>query len=112
MPSGSTTKLSNFAGIRFDVRARCALMFDIVTQNHSIGSVIEAAILADFSQLAPNDPEAEVAKMRIIASARCCCEAGICDDVHVRKLTIANGTGTVHGLGYDLADMYCITLNP
>jgi hypothetical protein len=34
------------------------------------------------------------------------------DDVRTRKLTIANGTGTVHGNDYDLGDMFGLTLNP
>lgn len=90
-----------------------ALMFDIVVQNHSISPVVRAAILADFSRLPQNDPDKEVAKMRIVANRRAAAaKPQYVDDVRTRKLTIANGTGTVHGLVYDLADMYCITLNP
>lgn len=90
-----------------------ALMFDIVTQNHSIGPVVKAAILADFSKLPPNDPTGEVEKMRIIANRRAAAaKPEYVDDVRTRKLTIANGTGTVHNMLYDLADMYCITLDP
>jgi peptidoglycan hydrolase-like protein with peptidoglycan-binding domain len=88
-----------------------ALMFDIATQNGSISSITRAAILADFTQL-HSDQDNEVAKMRIIANR--CAEAAqkqYVDDVRTRKLTIANGTGVVHGLVYDLADAYCITLN-
>ncbi|MFZ0589915.1 MAG: peptidoglycan-binding domain-containing protein [Bryobacteraceae bacterium] len=90
-----------------------ALMFDIVTQNHSIGPLVKAAILADFSQLGPNDPDNELAKMRIVANRRAAAaKPEYRDDVRLRKLTIANGAGSVHGVAYDLADMYCITLNP
>ena len=90
-----------------------ALMFDIVTQNHSIGPVVKAAILADFSKLAANEPESEVTKMRIVANRRAAAaKPEYRDDVRTRKLAIANGVGSVHGLTYDLADMYCITLDP
>ena len=90
-----------------------ALLFDIITQNGSIGNVIQAAILADFSQLKPNDPELEVLKMRIVANRRAAAaNPKFIDDVRTRKLTIANGAGVVHGLVYDLEDMYDITLKP
>jgi Putative peptidoglycan binding domain len=90
-----------------------ALMFDIVTQSGSIGSVVKAQILADFSHLPSNDPGNEVAKMRIVANRRA--EASrpqFIDDVRTRKLTIANGVGTVHGIVYDLEDMFCLTADP
>jgi hypothetical protein len=89
-----------------------ALMFDIVTQNGSIDRIVTAAILADFTQV-PNAPGNEVAKIRIVANRRAeAAKKQFVDDVRTRKLTIANGAGIVHGLVYDLADMYCITLNP
>lgn len=89
-----------------------ALMFDIVTQNGSIDPIVRAAILADFTQV-PDGPDNEVAKMRIVANRRAeAAKKQFVDDVRTRKLAIANGTGVVHGLAYDLADMYCITLNP
>lgn len=87
-----------------------ALMFDIVTQNGSIDPIVKALILADFKQV-PNDAESEVAKMRIVANRRAeASKKQFVDDVRTRKLTIANGIGSVHGLVYDLEDMYCITL--
>jgi hypothetical protein len=90
-----------------------ALMFDIVTQNHSIDPLVKTSILADFSQIARDAPDVEVAKMRIVANRRAAvAKPEYRDDVRTRKLAIANGAGTVHGLVYDLADMYCITLNP
>ncbi len=89
-----------------------ALMFDIATQNHSISDVVKQAILADFSQIQPSDPAAEVTKMRIVANRRAAASRPeYVDDVRTRKLAIANGSGTVHGLLYDLDDMYGITLH-
>jgi hypothetical protein len=90
-----------------------ALLFDIVTQNGSIGAEAKALMEADFAKLPPNDPGGEVARLCIIANrvadgAR----AAYVNDVRVRKLTVANGGGTVHGIVYDLADMFNITLNP
>jgi hypothetical protein len=90
-----------------------ALMFDILTQGGSIGNVVRAQIKSDFVQLPPNDPGNEVAKMTIIANRRAASSAPkFVDDVRTRKLTIANGVGTVHGNFYDLADMFGLTLSP
>jgi len=87
-----------------------ALLFDIVTQNGSIGPSVKALIQADFAKLAPTD---EVGRLRVIANrvaenAR----PQYVEDVRTRKLAVANGGGTVHGIVYDLADMFCITLGP
>jgi hypothetical protein len=87
-----------------------ALLFDIVTQNGSIGPSVKALIQADFAKLAPAD---EVGRLRVIANrvaenAR----PQYVEDVRTRKLAVANGGGTVHGIVYDLADMFCITLGP
>jgi hypothetical protein len=88
-----------------------ALMFDIVTQNGSISSIVQAQILADFKSLPATGGDVELEKMRIVANRRAmAAKAQFVDDVRTRKLTIANGTGTVHGLVYDLQDMYGITL--
>jgi hypothetical protein len=89
-----------------------ALMFDIATQG-SISAIVRAQILADFQQLPPNDPGNEVAKMRIIANRKAASSSPeFVDDVRTRKSAIANGSGTVHGIFYDLADAFGITLNP
>lgn len=89
-----------------------ALMFDIVTQNGSIDPIVRSAILADFTQL-PKVQTNEVAKLCIVANRRAeAAKKQFVDDVRTRKLAIANGAGVVHGLVYELADMYCITLNP
>jgi hypothetical protein len=87
-------------------------MFDIVTQNGSIDAVVKAAIMADFKQL-PDNPGDETAKLRSVANRRAeAAKPQFVDDVRTRKLAIANGSGVVHGLVYDLADMYSITLKP
>jgi len=90
-----------------------ALMFDIATQGGSIPSLVKAQIMADFAQLPPNAPGNEVAKMCSVANRRAAASSPqFVDDVRTRKLTIANGTGTVHGIYYDLDDMFGLTLNP
>lgn len=90
-----------------------ALMFDIRVQNGSISSATEALIRADFAPIpasaAPMD--AEAAKLQSIANH--VAEASkpqYVEDVRVRKLTIANGTGTVHGVVYDLDQQFGIGL--
>lgn len=90
-----------------------ALMFDIITQNGSISPVVKAQIMADFAAIGSGDsPEKEVQRMRSIANRRAAAaRAEFVNDVRLRKLTIAEGTGTVHGIFYDLEDMYGITLN-
>jgi hypothetical protein len=90
-----------------------ALLFDIVTQNGSISAAAKAQIQADFAKLTPNDPGAEAARLcaianRVADNAR----PQYVEDVRTRKLAVANGGGTVHGIVYDLADMFCITLGP
>ena len=91
-----------------------ALMFDILTQNGGIGPIVKSQIMADFAQLPPaGAAETEVARMRIIANRRAAsARPEFVDDVRTRKLTIANGTGAVHGITYDLEGTFCLTLAP
>ena len=91
-----------------------ALMFDIVTQGGSIPSIVRTQIMADFAQLPKTDPPSnEVAKMCIVADRRAAASnPKYVDDVRTRKLTIANGVGKVHGIFYDLGDVFGLTLNP
>jgi hypothetical protein len=100
---------------RFEVTTEraVALMFDIRVQNYSINAATEAQIRADFAAIpadaAPMD--AEVARLQSIANRRA--EAALpayVEDVRVRKLTIANGAGTVHGMAYDLERQFGIRL--
>jgi len=90
-----------------------ALMFDIRVQNGSINSATEALIRADLAAIpasaAPLD--AEVAKLQSIANH--VAEASrkqYVEDVRLRKLTVANGVGTVHGVVYNLEQQFGIGL--
>jgi hypothetical protein len=92
-----------------------ALMFDIVVQNGSIKDATKQQILADFANVSPSlsREDQEVAKMRIIANRRAeAASPKFVEDVRRRKLTIANGTGSVHGDSYDLERTYNIRLVP
>jgi hypothetical protein len=84
-----------------------ALMFDIATQNGSISNAVKAQIKADFTT---GD---EVARLCSVANrVAAASKPAFVADVRTRKLAVANGGGTVHGIVYDLADMFNITLNP
>jgi len=90
-----------------------ALMFDIKTQNGSISTAVNAQILADYRNLSSgmNDDETETAKLRIIANRRAeAAKARWVEDVRARKLCIANGGGTVHGVQYDIDEQFGIGL--
>jgi peptidoglycan hydrolase-like protein with peptidoglycan-binding domain len=92
-----------------------ALMFDIKIQNGNISDVVKAQIERDFAHLSapPLPQQAEVARLQIVANRRSAAsDPRWREDVRVRKLTIANGTGTVHGRGYDLDAQYGIGLHP
>ena len=92
-----------------------ALMFDIVTQNGSISALVRQQIQQDVAALpgALSAQDLEVAKLRIVANRR----ADVAnpewrEDVRTRKLTIAEGSGTVHGRFYDLMGQFGIGLAP
>jgi hypothetical protein len=90
-----------------------ALMFDIKTQNGSIGSAVKALILADFQSLPAGESaeETETAKLRIVAIHRAeAANKKWVEDVRERKLCIANGSGNVHGIHYDLEGQFGIGL--
>lgn len=90
-----------------------ALMFDIRVQNYSISAGTEAKIREDFAALPTGaDPlETEAARLRSIANRRAeAAGAAFAGDVRARKLTIANGAGTVHGVEYDLERQFGIGL--
>ncbi|MBS1137378.1 MAG: peptidoglycan-binding domain 1 protein [Proteobacteria bacterium] len=91
-----------------------ALMFDIVTQNGSIDKVTRARILGEIKALPASlsDEERETRKMVIVANRRAeAANPRWIDDVRVRKLCIARGEGTVHGIPYRLDDQYAIGLS-
>jgi len=89
-----------------------ALLFDICVQNGGISDVVRAQIERDFKAIsATAAAEVEVAKLRIIARRRA--EASNprwVHDVMTRKMTIADGRGTVHGRAYNLEAQFGITL--
>jgi Putative peptidoglycan binding domain len=90
-----------------------ALMFDIAVQNGAIKDVVRAQIERDFAALdSKQTPEAlEVARLQIVANRRAAAaNPAWVNDVRIRKLTIANGQGVVHGRHYDLEAQYGISL--
>lgn len=90
-----------------------ALMFDIKVQNGIINNETKGRIMADFHNLssALGEEESEVERMRIVANRRAdAAKAQWRKDVRARKLCIADGEGTVHGICYDLAEQYGISL--
>lgn len=92
-----------------------ALMFDITTQNGSINGITRAQIRGDIQRLPDTlaDEEREVRKMEIIASRRAeAANPRWVDDVRVRKLCIARGEGTVHGIAYHIEEQFGIGLRP
>jgi Putative peptidoglycan binding domain len=92
-----------------------ALMFDIAVQNGSIDEIVRAQVERDFAALdnSQSGDAIEVARLRIVASRRADASSPTyVNDVRIRKLTIANGQGVVHGRSYDLAGQYGITLAP
>lgn len=86
-----------------------ALMFDIKVQNGSIYPYVKEQILRDFDHLPEDAGEEE--RLVIVANRRA--EASNprwVEDVRNRKLTIARGEGTVHGMHYNLEEDYGIRL--
>lgn len=103
----------------FDVSSQraAALMFDILVQNGGIKKLVKSLILSEFEQLEQSgsqggDVPIEVARLRIIATrVAASADPKWISDVQTRKLTIANGQGTVHGINFVLTDQYGISLN-
>ena len=90
-----------------------ALMFDIKVQNGSINSTVKGQILTDYGNLptSQGEEESEVERLRIVANRRAdAAKARWREDVRARKLCIANGTGAVHGIPYDLDEQFGIGL--
>jgi len=91
-----------------------ALMFDINVQNGSISSATEALIRADFATLPAGTAPLNGEQARLQSIANRVAEASktaYVEDVRTRKLTIANGSGTVHGVSYNLEQQFGITLS-
>jgi hypothetical protein len=93
-----------------------ALMFDIRVQNGSVD--LKGAgdkIRSDFELINPvlSDLDKQVERMRIIARRRSeVSNAQWRSDVLTRKMTIAEGEGTVHGKSYDLEQEFAIGPRP
>ncbi len=86
-----------------------ALMFDIKVQNGSIYSYVKEQILRDFDQLSEDANEED--RLVIVANRRAeASNSRWVEDVRTRKLTIARGEGTVHGMHYNLEEDYGIRL--
>jgi hypothetical protein len=86
-----------------------ALMFDICVQNGSISPVVQAQIHSDFTAM--SDRSDQVERMRIIAIRRsAAANARFVNDVRIRKMTIAEGRGTVHGIPYELEEQFGLRL--
>ena len=92
-----------------------ALMFDIKVQNGSVSKLVKEQIKLDFAHIDPKVPnnDAEVERLRITANRRAsAAKDEWVEDVRTRKLTIANGQGTVHSNFYDLKEQYGLGLEP
>jgi hypothetical protein len=92
-----------------------ALLFDICVQNGSIGLETRNQIHSDYSSIsAQGSPSGQqVARMQAIANRVAeSSRPEFAGDVRTRKLTIANGTGVVHDVSYNLADQFFISLSP
>ena len=82
-----------------------ALMFDIVIQNGSIAPDVKLQIMADVERLPRtlSRADAEVERMKIVGRRRAEASAARwVAQVLARKLTIATGSGTIHGRAFDL----------
>ncbi|SMO71675.1 peptidoglycan-binding domain-containing protein [Fodinibius sediminis] len=93
----------------FESERAVALMFDIKVQNGSIYPYVKQQIMRDFEQL-PEDA-GEEDRLSIVANRRSeACNPRWIEDVRRRKLAIARGQGTVHGMHYNLSEDYGIRL--
>jgi hypothetical protein len=92
-----------------------ALMFDIRVQNGSISDIVRAQIEADIRRLpsVPASAADEQPVLEIVANRRAeAARPDFVEDVRRRKLTVARGSGVVHGASYDLEAQYGIGLRP
>lgn len=90
-----------------------ALMFDILVQNGSISRDVGRQIRADIAALPAglSADDLEVRKMQIVANRRAeAAKPRFVEDVRNRKLCIANGQGTVHGIRFVLQEQFGIGL--
>ncbi|HEX9079991.1 MAG TPA: hypothetical protein VF795_10405, partial [Desulfuromonadaceae bacterium] len=88
-------------------------MFDIQVQNGGIGDAVQERIRADFRALPQtlSDEGVEEERLRIVANRRAeAARTRYAEDVRARKLCIATGGGTVHGITYDLDGQFGVGL--
>ncbi len=83
--------------LRFTSELGLALCFDFHVQNGGLRTEVWSSIEREVS-----DGMSEVERRRIVANAVAAAAGKWGGDVRVRKLTIANGEGTVHGHHYVL----------
>ena len=110
------TALANCSTLSLTTERAVALMFDIRVQNGTLDrNGVGARIRQDYDLLSRSlsADELEVERMRIVARRR----SGLSSqrwqaDVLSRKLTIAEGSGKVHGKEYELASEFALALRP
>ena len=91
-----------------------ALMFDICVQSGSIRDDVRKLMESDISKLSGSlsQDDLEIAKMRIIANRKAeSSRPQYIEDIRNRKLCIANGTGTVHGIVYNLNKQFGLDMS-
>lgn len=97
---------------RMKTERAVALMFDIRTQNGSMKPKVRDRIKREWAKI-PQKKRTEVRKMVLIANCRSeAAKPKWIEDVRVRKLTIAQGQGKVHGITFNLREQFNITLKP
>jgi hypothetical protein len=85
-----------------------ALLFDVAVQNGGIRGADLDVIRSAFAASPDEADRLRIVAQRVADRANSRWKA----DVLQRKLTIANGQGTVHGRNYQLGEQYGITLDP
>jgi hypothetical protein len=108
--------LQNCVHFALTTERGAALLFDINVQNGrvDVGGAGQR-ITQDYGTIDPKlTPDAiQIARMRIIANRRADVTAEAWrEDVRKRKLTIAEGKGTVHGKEYDLERDFVLRIAP
>jgi hypothetical protein len=104
-----------FDAFDFMTERAYALMFDIMVQNGSISSKVRkqvsSGVAALSKEIVANPFKLEVEKMKLVTKYRAeASKKAFVEDVRSRKMAIALGKGTVHGLKVDLERDFGITL--
>ncbi len=98
-----------FDSLKFTELRSLLMMYDIVVQNGGLNSTH----LAQYRQYVAANPQAtETARLTKLLEIRIVSvRSQFKNDVRSRKMTIINGTGTVHGSKRDLQKEYCFKAN-